>query len=476
MLGDMATQSEHECQNCKRLEAIVARQEVQIARLEAIVAELLDRIAKLEKNSSNSHKPPSSDIVKPKTDRPRSGKKRTRGAQPGHKRLDRTPFSQDQIDVTVSHTLNAGCPNCGGALLPTEQDSRVLLQQIELAPKPVIITEHRAPVYWCPQCQEHHHAQAPKNIRRAGLTGPRVKAFVACLKGAFHVSYSNVQEVLEDVMGVHISRGHLTDIIKQTSDALDPSYTELLEALPEQTRLNVDETGHKDSGKKFWSWVFRAPNFTVFKIDKSRGSQVLFEVLGKAFGGVLGCDYFSTYRKYMKDADVEVQFCLAHLIRDAKYLIKLGGRNGKYGKRLLGRLRDLFHILHQREQMPPATFEEAMEDLRKRLIHVATHPPWTKKAKNIAERFRQHGESYVRFITTPGIEPTNNVAEQALRFVVIQRRMTQGTRGLRGRTWSERIWTTVATCRQQGRSIYAHLHSSLEAHFAELPAPSLLHS
>ncbi len=171
----MASQPEHECQNCKRLQA-------KVARLEALVGELEERIATLEKNSSNSHKPPSSDIVKPKTDRPRSGKKRSRGAQPGHKRLERTPFSQDEIDVTVSHTLEDGCPKCGGALLPTTQDARVLLQQIGLAPKPVVITEHRAPVYWCPHCQEHHNAQAPKNIRRAGLTGPRIKAFVACLR------------------------------------------------------------------------------------------------------------------------------------------------------------------------------------------------------------------------------------------------------------------------------------------------------
>lgn len=475
MLGVMATQSEHECQNCKRLEAIVARQEVQIARLEALVAELLERIATLEKNSSNSHKPPSSDIGKPKRDKPKGGSKRSRGAQPGHKRLDRTPFSQDEIDVTVSHTLDAGCPKCGGALVPSDKDPHIF-QQVELAPKPVIITEHRAPVYWCPHCQEHHHAGFPVAVKRAGLTGPRMKAFVACLKGAFHVSYSNTQEVLQDVMGVHVSRGHLTDIIKQTSDALDPSYTELLEALPEQTHLNVDETGHKDSGKKFWTWVFRAPNFTVFKIDSSRGSQVLFEVLGKTFGGVLGCDYFSAYRKYMKDVGVEVQFCLAHLIRDAKYLIKIGGRNRKYGKRLLDRLRELFHTLHCREEMHPDKFQQAMEIARKRLIHVATHPPWTQKAGNIAKRFRAHGESYVRFITTPGIEPTNNLAEQALRFVVIQRRMTQGTRGAKGRTWSERIWTTVGTCRQQGRSIYDYLHRALSAHFAGQCAPSLFSS
>ncbi|NLX57885.1 MAG: transposase [Phycisphaerae bacterium] len=83
-------------------------------------------------------------------------------------------------------------------------------------------------------------------------------------------------------------------------------------------------------------------------------------------------------------------------------------------------------------------------------------------------------EAYFRFVTTPGAEPTNNLAEQALRFVVIDRRMTQGTRGEAGRQWCERFWTVRATCAQQGRSVFDSLHAAVTAHFAGQPAPSLL--
>ena len=92
----------------------------------------------------------------------------------------------------------------------------------------------------------------------------------------------------------------------------------------------------------------------------------------------------------------------------------------------------------------------------------------------MAERFRRHADAYFRFITTPGVEPTNNLAEQALRFVVIQRRITQGTRGPTGRTWCERIWTAAATCRQQGQSVFEFLRGTLHAHFTGQPPPSLL--
>src|SRR4030065_1911209 len=118
-------------------------------------------------------------------------------------------------------------------------------------------------------------------------------------------------------MGMPVSRGYLRKVIATVSDALEPAFDELLNALPDQTALHIDETGHKDKGKRFWTWCFKAAMYTLFRLDKSRGSQVLLDILGEKFCGVVGCGYFSAYRKYMRLNDkVDVQFCLAHLIRD----------------------------------------------------------------------------------------------------------------------------------------------------------------
>jgi len=96
------------------------------------------------------------------------------------------------------------------------------------------------------------------------------------------------------------------------------------------------------------------------------------------------------------------------------------------------------------------------------------------EAQNLARRFRKYGPAYFRFITTPGVEPTNNLTEQALRFVVIDRRVTQGTRGAMGRRWCERIWTALATCALQHRSAFEFLHRAVQAHFTAQPVPSLI--
>jgi hypothetical protein len=277
------------------------------------------------------------------------------------------------------------------------------------------------------------------------------------------------------VLHIPISRGQLAKVIGKVSAAMGPAYDALRARLPAERRLNVDETGHKDNGKPHWTWCFRAELYTLFKIDPSRSSNVLIDMLGEEFNGVLGCDYFSAYRKYMRKFSVEVQFCLAHLIREVKFLKGLPHQRTRvYAERLLNALCRLFRIIHRRETMTPRGFARALEQARGEVMNAAIWAPRRREAQNLARRFLLHGDAYFRFITTPGVEPTNNLAEQAIRFVVIDRRITQGTRSQRGRQWCERIWTTITTCTQQDRSVFDYLRQAVNAHFHRQPIPSLL--
>ena len=457
-----------------RLEERVRAVEAENAALRKRSAELEAEVARLRKNSSNSSKPPSSDIVKPpKPPAPAGRTKRRIGGQPGHARHEREAFPPEQINRTRVYTLDC-CPDCGGRLKPVKGEPRVI-QQVEVVCQPVTITEHRAGSYRCTHCGKTHEAPMPAIVRKSGLIGPNLTALVAYLKGVCHASFSTIRKFLRDVVGVRVSRGQLAKLIGKVSEALAGPYQTLLDRLPSQRRLNVDETGHKDNGKPWWTWCFRAELFTLFKIEPSRGSDVLLKVLGEEFDGVLGCDYFSAYRKYMKDFGVAVQFCLAHLIREVKFLLTLPDpvtRN--YAQRLLNALRTLFRVIHRRDDMTPERFQRALERARNVVLKVGRRAPSRGEAQNLAERFRKHGAAYFRFITTPGVEPTNNLAEQAIRFVVIDRRMTQGTRSHTGRQWNERIWTTIATLTQQGRSILAYLRDALHAYFNHHPIPALL--
>jgi transposase len=460
-------------QHIAELEKQVKQRDERIAILEKQVAELTDKVAKLSKNSSNSSKPPSSDIVKPPR-KTKNKKPRNIGGQPGHTKHERTPFATEEIDEFQTHTLDV-CPDCGGKLQEVENSSRVV-QQVEVVKKPIHIEQHTGLCYWCEHCQKFHYAPMPAHIEKGQLIGPRLTAIVAYMKGACHCSFSTIRKFLRDVVGITISRGQLSKLIQKASAAFEQVYNELLDYLPYEATLNIDETGHKENKKRFWTWCFRADAYTLFKIADTRGSKVLIDVLGEDFAGVIGCDYFSAYRKYMKDFDVLVQFCIAHLIRELKYLAGLTDKaTANYGQKLLDAMRDMFSVFHNAEELTASSFAKAMEERRKAFLDIALiDVPDSRQAQNLANRFRKHGDAYFRFITTPGIEPTNNLAEQAIRFVVIDRYITQGTRSENGRLWSERIWTVLTTCASQGRNAFDFICQSIQAHFSDQPHPSLL--
>ncbi len=139
------------------------------------------------------------------------------------------------------------------------------------------------------------------------------------------------------------------------------------------------------------------------------------------------------------------------------------------------RQRQLFAVIHRREGLSAVTFQGQLDAARLEVLRCGTQDvPETRHGRNLAKRFEAHGESYFRFVTTPGLEPTNNLAEQAIRFVVLDRLVTQGTRSEAGNRWCERIWTVIATCGQQGRSVFAYLEAAVGAWFGGAEAPSLL--
>ncbi len=454
--------------------AIIENQQQKLYDLEV-------KIAKLQKNSSTSGKRPSSDdITKPKS---KKGKKGKIGGQPGHPKNERPLFPEKDIDLSHSY-IYSFCPTCNSEVSIIDGKPRII-QQIELIDVPIIKEQHISYPVWCEKCQKIHYMPLPLHILKEGLFKERITALVAYMKHVCHASFSTIRKYIRDVLNEKVSRGYLRKIVEKVSQSLEQPYTELLNQLPLETVINVDETGHKENGDKFWTWVFKAEMYVLFRIDKSRGSKVLIDVLGKEFNGTLGADYFSAYRKYMEDFNISIQFCIAHLIRNIRFLKTLpDAETKKYAQKLLDEVKNLFKVIHNRDIMVPQAFEKALEDAKGKIMTAALENVPSKldkngketkrEAQNMATRFKLYGDSYFKFITTPGIDPTNNVAEQAIRFIVIDRHITQGTRTIKGRKSNERLWSVIATCSLQGRSAFNFILESVKAYFHGQPAPSLL--
>ena len=196
-------------------------------------------------------------------------------------------------------------------------------------------------------------------------------------------------------------------------------------------------------------------------------------VLGDEYEGILVHDFFSAYIKY---GAKRRPFCLAHLIRDIKFLTTLPDkREQRWGKKVRKDFRNLFRLYQRRGQLTKRRYLGKMEKLKKRIRkHCWYMAGLPTHAYNLANRIRQHFADRFRFVDDPMVPPTNNAAERGLRPVVIDRRITLGTKSEQGRRWAERFWTVMGTCRLKGHSPWIFLLEAIHAHYFNRPVPSLL--
>ena len=78
------------------------------------------------------------------------------------------------------------------------------------------------------------------------------------------------------------------------------------------------------------------------------------------------------------------------------------------------------------------------------------------------------------FTTNDAVAPTNNAAEQALRSIVLKRKISGPTRSLRGDQFLARGFSVHETCLRQGVDLWDFMHKAVRAFIANTAPPSLL--
>ncbi len=437
------------------------------------IIKLEEEVARLSKNSKNSSKPPSSDIVKKPQELRQPGKRKI-GAQKGHKGNKRNPIPPEQIDFTKKLELSH-CPDCGHSMESSQTHPEVLIQQvIELPEKPVIVTEYQRYGKFCEHCQKYHYPALPKGVIENQLLGARLQAFTGYLRGNLFASYTKITELFKDVFHHSVSRGLIENTVHRNSKALLIPYQQLQHHLKKEKHLKIDESGWFNNGDLLWTWVFCTKQFDFFTIDKSRGSKVLKRILTENFSGSITSDFYSAYVKF---ANPNQQFCLAHLIRDIKYLSTLPYETAKkFSQDLLSCMRKIFEIWHERENLTSPEFSDRSNALVAQISDIINKFTTLPNAANkIVKRMKKHWNALWRFLSSPDVfEPTNNLAERAIRPISILRKITQGSRSLWGRAWTERIMSVLGTCKKQARSSWDFLCSAINALYFKDPFPSLL--
>lgn len=463
------------------------------ASIQMLVQVLSERLLALEekvnRSSQNSSKPPSTDGFGKRAndkgkDKPPSREQRRENAPREARKL----YPVDDCCV-VHEVIPPACAACGTSL--SGEDSHPHRHQvIELPPVKPDVVEYRLHSLTCPCCATVTRAELPLGVSALGY-GERLTAMVALLSGAYRLSYRQVCAVMDDLFGVRLSRGGVGRLRQEISDAVSPAVAEAKAYVQGQSVMHSDETsyrqGNRDGGNpqrtKGWLWVLVTPLVSFFEVVLSRSQATATALIGQTFSGIVISDRYSAYRW------IEVsrrQVCWAHLKRDFTAMAERSGVSREIGEALLKRQRRLFRWWHRIRDgtLARSVFIELVNSLRagvKAELVAATalpiaHAEKTPLAKTIrtCQQLLQVEPALWTFVETPGVEPTNNAAEQALRPAVIWRRTSFGSQSTGGSQFVSRMLTVVTSLKAQHRNVLDFLSQACAATRLNQPTPSLL--
>ena len=406
----------------------------EIELLKAKIKELEARLAQYE----NAHTPPSLRRGRNRKKDQDKNDKGKPGQKVGHKGLTRPYATSDrQVEVTMDR-----CPDCGTDLgSPFRIDSKIVEEIPE--PQPIIVTEYKIAHYRCPCCRKEVAAKDP-GCPHEGKFGNNVIAQATLLKYEDRIPHRKIHDAMVRIFGLRISPATIFDLTRRAADAVQSEYDAILNTIRGAPILYVDETSIRVQGERHWIWTFSTPSESFFVIRKSRGTKVLVEVLTRRFKGIIVCDGWKPYTRFTN----RIQRCWAHLLRESKDIAE----KFKEAIPLHNAIKELYEILTEAlENDPPPKVRKRLWQLaREALKHWTLKEYSIEKVRKLIRKINNGLDYWFTFIINPGVEPTNNRAERALRPHVVLRKILGTLRNDKGTSIHERIMTTLATWGQKG--------------------------
>ena len=381
----------------------------------------------------------------------------------------------EQVKETKVAELH-GCPQCGGSRLRNIHEHEQYMADIPVIVP--IITRYVTYSGYCVDCHRRVRSRHPEQISQASgaagvLVGPRAKALAADLKHRLGGSYGKVSEALKDAFGLQVCPSGWCQADQRLAKTALPIYQELLKVIQSSAVVHADETGWRIGILSAWLWVFTNKEVTVYAIRDNRSSDVVIEILGEKFKGILASDCFVAYDD-KRLTDWLKQKCFSHLLKDLKGMQESKtGRAVRFAQQLTTLLRAALALKAEKAKLDPATFAQRAQALETQLDTLISKRRNLKDRDNLrfARRLRKHRPHLLRFLYVDGLDATNNLAERQLRPGVIIRK-TNGCNRAKGGAEAHSILTSVmVTCHQHDIPILDYMVSLQR--FGETP-PSLV--
>ncbi len=378
-----------------------------------------------------------------------------------------------QVDKTKRARLH-GCPQCGSRLRDIHKHEQFVADIPKIQP---IITRYVTYSGYCADCRQRVRSRHPEQTSQATgaarvMVGPRAKALAADLKHRLGGSYGKVSETLNDAFGLQVSRSGWCQADQRLAETARPIYQELIEVVRRSSVVHADETGWRIGILSAWLWVFTNQEATVYAIRDNRSSDVVVEILGKEFKGILASDCFVAYDD-KRLADWLKQKCLSHLLKDLNEMEESKtGRAVHFAQDGTAVLRAALELKAEKPSLDPAIFAQRARALETQLDALISKQRNLKDRDNVrfARRLRKHRPHLLRFLYVDGLDATNNLAERQLRPGVIIRKTNGCNRTRSGAQTHSILASVLVTCRQHSVPILDYMVSLQR--FGETP-PSL---
>jgi hypothetical protein len=397
------------------------------------------------------------------------GSRKRPGRPPGHPGAHRAVPAH--VDAHVDVPLTA-CPHCGGGVTAVEPIEQFIEEIPPVRPHVTRLVTYRG---CCAACGEVYSAHPSQTSTATGAAkvqlGPRARALAASLNKQFGLTMRKTCRVLKQLSGLTLSPGGLALGLQRTAAKVESAFDSLVLELRAAAAVFVDETSWYVGAPGHWLWTFTTADATVYHVDQSRGRQVVLEMLGADFAGILVSDCLASY----EGLPYRMHKCIAH---HQKAITKARDRPDTTDPSHLNEWKLLFTMVNALWKHRATLGEEEfarqrgyLEAWLDRLLGAVRAQPGDVA---IQQRIGKRRGVVLGCLDDPAAEPTNNRAERSLRDPgVIARKVSCGNKTERGKIAWERVTSLAVTCQQRGHDFVPWLAACLplDAPVAPVPQP-----
>jgi hypothetical protein len=270
------------------------------------------------------------------------------------------------------------------------------------------------------------------------------------------LSFTKINSSLFGLINHKIGAGYGVEIIKDFSEYYKETEDNIIQNILNSPFIHADETTVNILGENQYVWIFTTDRYVTFKFSKTRDAITAKDFL-KDYKGVLISDFYAGY----DSIDCTQQKCWVHLIRDLNNDLWSNPFDKEY-EQFVNEIRNLIVPIIQATNIHGfktrflAKFQICVDIFFDKVIEGKIYK--SELCILYQKRFKRYKASLFTFIHNDGIKWHNNAAENGIRHICVQRKISGSFSGNQFPHYL-RMVSILQTCKLQNKSFLKFLLS-----------------